>query len=1010
MSTGTTKSFCFGKTRGASFSEHALPTHGLGQPANEAGAPSLRTFGSAVWRKRARTQGTVDKPDASAISPHVPLAHIPPLPPPPRGLDNTTRPRAAVMPSSPVFVSPVAPISLTRTVIDLSSRESSTELSSATTIADSRDLSFESDKGPEEDPARITRLEDIIQVPADPPRRDSGLRQAHQQPTSELMVAGQKSLNFGRLQQQLISSQSGTAFAASVSPKSPLKTPMLEKIGFLYRGRRSHVAPSPASSKTASVESSRAQSMSSFPSRMSVVQSNAPQLLTPPSSPVSPEFGRERYVLVTYRNEYANVRVTDTTDTVDILRQAADVMKSPINTAASIVFECYAPYGLERRLRRYERIREVIASWPNDAHNSLLIRHAWGPENHKDLDISSVPAGESPATFVLQLYHSSRSGKWQKRWIALLGDGQMLSTRTPDMSPGRDSMRLCDLSEYDIYNFMNEPVTLAGEGGLRDARTSLAKNLKPPKRHVFAIKSQQMPTTYPTTTSFVHFFCTEDPAVARKFQTLVHAWRSWYMVKTRREALRKRIVGSTLGPVPQITPVKHQPQKNFSHIKVSPGHCMRVSIDETPYTIGEFQPLVDLERFNKPADEFGSDWIADPTPSPPSPTTPGADSAIAVGTPSTIKSGKPDADGSDGGSPSEERRKRRDGKKALPLIDTKGGASAAVQGAANITIAVTEPTTPSTQHSKSSTSWDGSTDTQQTEPVEAEPVVIAKPEPNPWLPSAAEHTAKIKAEQLHLEQLRLEKLRLEQMENAPIILQRPVTSSALSGRAPPATLDRRTCRLRDRVPTVSSSNVEANYRAVSQWAEQHLGPPPSRFLEVPTASKHGRSMTTMSSIPMLAEFPASYNNNNNGKRGNASNHTHANSVSGPALWRNQSLSSSRPSTSHGDKNWSGLSGAGTSAGGGSAMSRHQQLRGRSGSMNSLRRGYTGSGPLPLPGEMLPPMPPVPLHLRPSIREGGAAAGAGAGIGGPGASTRPPVILQDIERNLTVRSQRTALAP
>lgn len=292
MSTGNTKSFCFGKSRGASVSERMSPAQGLDQQqAGETGSHSLRTFGSAVWRKRAKTQGTVDKPDASSISPHFPLTHIPPLPPPQKGLDKAIRPKAAVMPPSPLFVAPVVPISLTK---EPSSRESSSELSSSTTIADSRDLSFESAKGQEEDKARNMRREDI-QVPATwRSRMESGLRQPHQQATSELIVAGQKSLNLGRLQQQLMATQSGTAFASSVASKGPIKTPMLEKIGFLYRGRRSHATPSPESSTTASVESSRAQSISSFPSRISVIQSNPPQILTPPSSPMSPEFGRER--------------------------------------------------------------------------------------------------------------------------------------------------------------------------------------------------------------------------------------------------------------------------------------------------------------------------------------------------------------------------------------------------------------------------------------------------------------------------------------------------------------------------------------------------------------------------------------------------------------------------------------------------------------------------------------------------------------------------------------------
>ncbi|KKY39534.1 hypothetical protein UCDDA912_g00423 [Diaporthe ampelina] len=187
-------------------------------------------------------------------------------------------------------------------------------------------------------------------------------------------------------------------------------------------------------------------------------------------------------------------------------------------------------------------------------------------------------------------------------------DGQIISSKKGEPNGDKSNRWLCSLSEYDIYTLMSKSASATGEGGKKSAST-VAKNLKPPKKFVYALKLQQKMTMSADSANFVHFFCTDDPTIANKFTARVHGWRSWYMVKTRREAQRKRIMEEA----PQITPVKHKPRKSISHMKV-PGqkHRIKVSIDETPYNIGDFQPLVEMERFEKPIDEFGKDWIPDP--------------------------------------------------------------------------------------------------------------------------------------------------------------------------------------------------------------------------------------------------------------------------------------------------------------------------------------------------------------------------------------------------------------
>jgi hypothetical protein len=286
-----------------------------------------------------------------------------------------------------------------------------------------------------------------------------------------------------------------------------------------------------------------------------------------------------------------NLPITPESTPVNILYSSANLMTHRINPATSIVIESFLPLGLERRLRRYERVRDVMNSWDRDSQNSLLVLPCDLPENDKDLDIDSVPRTEyAPLGFNFHLYHSQRPGKWQKRYITLLENGQMFAAKKPEANPvDKDTQTLCHLSDFDIYS---------------PTETQMRKHLKPPKKFCYAIKSQQKSAVFINGENFVHFFCTEDVTLAHRFHEMVHAWRSWYLVN-RRVALP-----AASEPPPQTNPVKHSATKSTSVVKVG-AHGLKASVDETPYIIGAFEPLIDMNRFDKPLEEFGKDFPSD---------------------------------------------------------------------------------------------------------------------------------------------------------------------------------------------------------------------------------------------------------------------------------------------------------------------------------------------------------------------------------------------------------------
>lgn len=299
-----------------------------------------------------------------------------------------------------------------------------------------------------------------------------------------------------------------------------------------------------------------------------------------------------------------NLPVTTDTSPIDIVFSSANLISHHIDPSTSIVVECFVVLGLERRLRRYERVRDVMNSWDKDRQNSLLILSYSDRQDDQDLDISSVPrSAEPPNGFSLQLYHSSRPGKWAKRWVTLLESGQIFASKKPDSKTNdKDSTALCHLSDFDIYTPKD---------------SEMRRHLKPPKKFCYAIKSQQKTIVFPNGENFVHFFCTDDSKLAERFHDLVHGWRSWYLVNKQVDLRKKEKVAQTTKQGAQAEP-------QAKSVVKSGGHRLKVSVDEKPYLIGQFQPLINMDRFDKPIEEFGKDFEKAPAKPPKEEPKPGA--------------------------------------------------------------------------------------------------------------------------------------------------------------------------------------------------------------------------------------------------------------------------------------------------------------------------------------------------------------------------------------------------
>ncbi|KAJ5114082.1 hypothetical protein N7456_002616 [Penicillium angulare] len=283
-------------------------------------------------------------------------------------------------------------------------------------------------------------------------------------------------------------------------------------------------------------------------------------------APISAVNAGERNVLVQYSDVTLHMPITPSTLVSDLLLSASEHLHPDIDPEKFILIESFHQVGLQRPLRRYEHVRDVMNSWAHDGDNRLIIIPPSSIDALDQVDAQRVPS-EKPAETTVSLYHSQRPRKWDKRYVTLRADGQIVISKK---EISKDHTNICHLSDFDIYSPNPRAMT---------------KEIKPPKKICFAIKSQQKSSMFLSTENFVHFFCTSDRNIADKWYNIVQQWRSWYLVHTL-GALQPASIES---PQTKQYPTENglQGASTDSHLlnripdTTDPGSRMRPSMDQT---------------------------------------------------------------------------------------------------------------------------------------------------------------------------------------------------------------------------------------------------------------------------------------------------------------------------------------------------------------------------------------------------------------------------------------------
>ena len=230
----------------------------------------------------------------------------------------------------------------------------------------------------------------------------------------------------------------------------------------------------------------------------------------------TPSSNSGKKVRVTCGNHVTELAVHAETKARDVVVFAAQTLDIAIDPDQWTITEFFRPLHLERPLRRYESVRAVVGSWDNDSQNHLVMSRR---DEENDLESDDFVEArfaphKQPAEVSFHLYHASRNGKWEKRYITVRPDGQVTLSKKMKPLTTADSVNICHMSDFDIFSLTRRE----------------QKRVRPPKKFSFAVKSMQKSNMFEKNNNFVHYFSTKDQNMAMDFYHAIHGWRSYYIV------------------------------------------------------------------------------------------------------------------------------------------------------------------------------------------------------------------------------------------------------------------------------------------------------------------------------------------------------------------------------------------------------------------------------------------------------------------------------------------------
>lgn len=209
-------------------------------------------------------------------------------------------------------------------------------------------------------------------------------------------------------------------------------------------------------------------------------------------------------VFILSRQRFTVVEVPVSARARDLALEVIERERLPMDDSKGgwVVFDCSAQLGIERPLREYEMITDVMNVRAHPNTDYFLIKRT---ELSSYLSIRSVPSS-SPA-LAGWVYVQDRKKKWNKRWLELRDHGLYHAKN----EKGKDETSICQISTFDVY--------------LVDSSA-----IKMPKANGFALRSQDPITMFEKPEQdYMHYFCLTDPAAHRDWVRAIMNARTYIL-------------------------------------------------------------------------------------------------------------------------------------------------------------------------------------------------------------------------------------------------------------------------------------------------------------------------------------------------------------------------------------------------------------------------------------------------------------------------------------------------
>lgn len=242
---------------------------------------------------------------------------------------------------------------------------------------------------------------------------------------------------------------------------------------------------------------------------------------------------------------------------------------------ARCLVECWPSLGIQRQVRHFELVTDVVNTWDLGASSHLRLAKTVWAESHTKLD--RFPKAEPTMAESVFYYYVTADKKWSKRSVTLANGALKIVKK--DRPYDKDYLQTVNLDNFDIYSFAD----------------AFAPNprLRCPIRYCFALKSQHKQSLFGKNSVFAHYLAIDD-------RLLFTNWFATISLAKARLIAEKRGIAPWVVPAPADELSSHDDDDDGGHEPASSNPFADGSPTSPPRGRRLPKPLLSPEELAQP--------------------------------------------------------------------------------------------------------------------------------------------------------------------------------------------------------------------------------------------------------------------------------------------------------------------------------------------------------------------------------------------------------------------------